>query len=146
MFDYLPLTIACSGPGAARVIANNTLIGYIAAGFGTVIVLVIGYDWIRRNTSAVPLGISCAALLLHPAWTVSAIQGDCGYLKYYASLFFTGIFVALAIAQFLLTSYRASEADKPTPRLQFSVRGLLILTTIVALVLGGIMALVRTVE
>ena len=35
--------------------------------------------------------ILAASLLFHPAWTVSAMHGDCGYLKRDMSRLFTGI-------------------------------------------------------
>jgi hypothetical protein len=39
---------------------------------------------------------------LHPAWTISAYQGDCGIFKQTASILFTLLFVVLLTWQFSL--------------------------------------------
>lgn len=72
--------LACSGPGAGQAIARNITIGYYFAattGFITIWLFRLrsrtGRDW--------PAYLSALLLALHPAWTISAIRGDCGFAK-----------------------------------------------------------------
>lgn len=72
--------LACSGPGAGQAIARSIAIGYFSAAavaFVTIwlfrLITRTGRNWLAY----------CGALLfaLHPAWTISAVRGDCGYTK-----------------------------------------------------------------
>jgi len=42
-------------------------------------------------------------LLIHPAWTVSAIHGDCGGMKIQTSVFFTAVYFGLIIFQYVVS-------------------------------------------
>lgn len=72
--------LSCSGPGAGAAIAESIRIGQshasVAAGFVVVSLPVAVYSG-RWSVPVVLLGL----LALHPAWTVSAISGDCGEMK-----------------------------------------------------------------
>jgi hypothetical protein len=82
---------ACSGPGAGAAIARSIEIGYahaaIAGGFLAASLVLLALCPQRR---AIP-AILTVLLALHPAWTISAIEGDCGYFKREASWVFTGL-------------------------------------------------------
>jgi hypothetical protein len=80
--------LACSGPGAGAAIAESTRIGYThAAVTGVLLAVSLAIAGLGRRWSvpAILLGL----VALHPAWTVSAISGDCGHMKRYASWLFT---------------------------------------------------------
>ncbi len=81
---------ACSGPGAGATIAESIRIGEthaaVAGGLLLVSLAVAGFAR-QRAMPAVLLGL----LALHPAWTVSAISGDCGFFKRDASWMFTSV-------------------------------------------------------
>lgn len=82
---------ACSGPGAPATIGRNIEIGFTQAGVMSgllaVSLLVFALGPRRRAVPIVLLGL----LALHPAWTISTIDGDCGYLKRDASYVFTAL-------------------------------------------------------
>jgi hypothetical protein len=89
----------CSGPGAGATIARNTEIGYIhAAVVGGLLLASVGiYAVIRRRW-----GFPVAALvlfILHPAWTVGARDGDCGYFLRDSSPVISGIVGILVCVQ-----------------------------------------------
>ena len=94
--------LACSGPGAMAAIHQSITIGYFCAALGGVVTLALGYDFLRTGKKRFPLSIAGFLLLIHPAWTVSAIHGDCGFLKRNISYGFTGLFVALLVIQVVL--------------------------------------------
>jgi hypothetical protein len=49
-------------------------------------------------------------IALHPAWTISAISGDCGFMKRDASWVFTGIgTLALVVQGIFAFAYRRTE-------------------------------------
>jgi hypothetical protein len=75
---------ACSGGGES--IGRNIEIGYSHAGFaGALLAFSLALHLIGpRNWAA--LASLALILAIHPAWTVSAIHGDCGYLKRDASI------------------------------------------------------------
>jgi hypothetical protein len=90
---------ACSGPGAGETIARNIAIGYTHAAIdGGLLALSLGLWWFVSRQRVFP-AICAALVLLHPAWTVSAIGGDCGYLKRDLSWVFTGIAVLSLVGQ-----------------------------------------------
>ena len=82
---------ACSGPGAPLTIARNIQIGYTQAevmpGLLAASLLVFALGPRRRVIPVILFGL----LALHPAWTISAISGDCGHTKRDASYVFTAI-------------------------------------------------------
>lgn len=83
------------------VIQDSIVIGYFCAAVGGVITLAMIYDHIRmRQWTFLPL-ICGLLLLIHPAWTVSAVHGDCGYSKRHASNLFSVIYVGLLMYQIL---------------------------------------------
>src|SRR5579872_3284219 len=86
----MSLLFACSGDGG-QLIAQNIEVGYthaaIAAGLfvGSLgLTALFKGRWIG---AAIFFGL----VLLHPAWTISAISGDCGFLKAAASRVLTGL-------------------------------------------------------
>lgn len=84
-----PLILACSGPGAMRLIQDNILYAQQhALVVGAIAILSIMLWLVIRRWIVLPF---CVALLLilHPAWTVSAISGDCGFFKAGAAMFVT---------------------------------------------------------
>jgi hypothetical protein len=90
---------ACSGPGAGETIARNIAIGYThAAIVGGMLVASIVLFAIGPRRWIFPVVI-LGLVALHPAWTISAIQGDCGILKRDASSVFTGIATLAIIVQ-----------------------------------------------
>jgi len=82
------LTLACSGPGTVVVDAINRAIttGYLCAAASGVITAAIAIDAWRRGRRRYIFWVAAVILAIHPAWTVSAVHGDCGALKVCASL------------------------------------------------------------
>jgi hypothetical protein len=78
-------------------------IGYFCAAAGGVITLALAYDAMRLKRIRFTLPTAVVMLLVHPAWTVSAIRGDCGHFKIEASTFFTVIFFCLMIFQYVVS-------------------------------------------
>ena len=95
--------LACSGPGAPATIQQSIIIGYFCAAIGGVITLALGYDAWRMRDLRFTLPVAAVMLLLHPAWTVSAIHGDCGFFKRDVSYFFTAVYFALMIYQYVVS-------------------------------------------
>jgi len=89
------IMLACSGPGAMAAIRQAVIIGYFCAATGGVITLALAYDSTRRGHSRFTLPIAATMLLIHPAWTVSAVHGDCGSLKIQTSIVFTIVYLGL---------------------------------------------------
>jgi hypothetical protein len=81
---------ACSGPGAGAAISWSIKVGYIqAAVVGGMLLASLFVFTIGVRRTAVSPAVLVGLLVLHPAWTVSAIRGDCGELKVLASCAFT---------------------------------------------------------
>ncbi len=80
---------ACSGPGAPYAIGESIRIGQIHAAVLALLLLVSATLSLRYGRRTIPI-ILLAMLALHPAWTISAISGDCGHFKRDASWAFTG--------------------------------------------------------
>src|SRR5579862_5925953 len=93
---------ACSGPGAGKLIAENTAHAENAAWISGAIFIAALLGWlILRRFSFFPL--ACGVLLaVHPAWTISALRGDCGYLKAGAAFIVTALAVLIVVAQMSL--------------------------------------------
>ena len=104
-----PVAYACSGPGAHRVIAENIAYSrWSALGVGLML-LPIGYRYVRGGLweAALPHGV---LLALHPAWTISAMHGDCGYLQAGASTVVLVLTcVAWAVSPLVVRWQRARE-------------------------------------
>jgi hypothetical protein len=103
------LVLACSGPEAGVSIYAAILTGYLSAAGGVVTVLALGIDAWRCRRVRVPLQLACLLILIHPAWTISAIQGDCGGQKKVASWICTVAFVGLAAIQYLISRKGQTE-------------------------------------
>jgi hypothetical protein len=83
------LLFACSGPGAASEMLRSTEYSYDHAAFVVgLLVLSLALSLIASQYRLMPL-VEAALLLLHPAWTMSAYGGDCGYSKVNWSFAFT---------------------------------------------------------
>jgi len=138
MMDSLCI-LACSGPGAGRAIADAMRFGYISAGitFALLGATASLYLFVRRNPWAAILNLS--PMVIHPAWTVSAIGGDCGTLKVFASHAWICLAVCMLIISTAITATRGRAAGDPAD-FQFSIKSLLLLTFAVA----GLLALMRT--
>jgi hypothetical protein len=91
--------LACSGPGAGATISRNIEFAYGQAACGALLAAVsLGLCLAACRRRLYPA--LCAALLaVHPAWTVSALGGDCGALKAGAAVAFTGAAALLVVAQ-----------------------------------------------
>jgi hypothetical protein len=99
MNDTMQL-IACSGPGAGVAITKSVSIGYASAGLTAVLVIRMIVLSRRHPLPLFPVFTSVILLLLHPAWTVSAVRGDCGEMKRIAS------YAVLAVVLFLSMAVR----------------------------------------
>jgi hypothetical protein len=102
--------LACSGPGAAATIQQSITIGYFCAALGGVITLALAFDAWRVRDWRFTLPTAAVMLLVHPAWTVSAAHGDCGFFKRDVSYFFTAIYFALMIYQYVVSRRAAQRA------------------------------------
>ncbi|MEE3718124.1 hypothetical protein V2H45_15395 [Tumidithrix elongata RA019] len=92
-----PFILACSGPGAMFAIQQSITIGYFCAVFGGVATIAIAYNFLQTRRVRFTLPVAGLLMLVHPAWTVSAIHGDCGYFKREVSYVLTAIFAGLLI-------------------------------------------------
>ena len=72
--------IACSGPGASELIARNidSANDHALLVAGALVASLLVFGLIRVKWF--PL-ICLGLFVIHPAWTVSALMGDCGFLK-----------------------------------------------------------------
>lgn len=76
----------------------STYIGYYSAAFAVGITLfLLILNWHRRSFAWLPLyGL---LLLVHPAWTMGVLSGDCGYAKRFFSGAASLVFVAILLCQ-----------------------------------------------
>jgi hypothetical protein len=93
-----PELLACSGPGAMTTIRNSQLIGLTLGGTSLAIVAVASiFLHLRLAGRGIPWIV--APLVLHPAWWMSAVRGDCGYgLRTWSFVATTWIAIAVALA------------------------------------------------
>jgi len=103
------IVLACSGPGAGRIISESIRIAHYCAAFGFLVLLVIFYFQRFRAGRMWPLSVSIALLVIHPAWTVSAVSGDCGDSKREASYFVSFLLVGLLLYQ-IYASHRSRQS------------------------------------
>jgi len=128
--------LACSGPGAGRAIASSILFGYVSAAIAFVLLLAAAFLYVVFLGKWHAAVIHLALLALHPAWTVSAIHGDCGFAKTQWS------FVAIVVAGILLVrtgkaaTSRQREPVTARPPVRFELRDLLGWTTGCAIALS----------
>jgi hypothetical protein len=93
-----PDLLACSGPGAAKIIRESELIGWSLAGLSIAIVAG-GCSLLRRRSLGHRIPWIVAPLVLHPRWWMDAVHGDCGYgLRFWSFVATLGIAVAVALA------------------------------------------------
>lgn len=89
------LVLACLSPEEIR---TSIHIGYYAAAFAiSLTCALLLLSWHQRNFAWLPLYASL--LLLHPAWTIGANTGDCGYAKRFFSIAASIVLVALLVCQ-----------------------------------------------
>ena len=103
------LVLACSGPEAGVSIYAAVLMGYLSAAGGIVAAVALGIDAWRCRRVCFPFPLACLLILIHPAWTISAIDGDCGMQKTLASWAFTAAFVGVSAIQYLISRQRQTE-------------------------------------
>jgi hypothetical protein len=106
------VVFACSGEGAGAIIRENIVIGYLCAAVGGVITLALGFDAWRTGRWRFALPAAALMLLMHPAWSVSAVHGDCGFFKRDASYFFTAVYSGLMIYQCFLAAWPKPRPDQ----------------------------------
>ena len=63
------------------------------------------YLWLKRRSSRLFILPSIFLSALHPAWTFSATNGDCGYMMYDASLGIIIFISAMLLAQMSIYTY-----------------------------------------
>jgi len=107
---------ACSGPGAGAFIAESIAIGYFHANVAGVLFLVALLFAVARFhyrlTWLAPILIGFV-LAVHPAWTVSAIHGDCGF-RLRAAAFNTSVVCGgiLSIQMFIVVGQLLTSPTK----------------------------------
>ena len=92
---------ACSGPAAMETINDNFQRAVVLAILAGAMEVVSGFLYIktRRKLSLWLLGLSTLFFAVHPAWTVSAMIGDCGQAKVSGAILFTVIVFVLFVVQ-----------------------------------------------
>ena len=95
--------LACSGPRAMVTIQQSLTIGYFCAVIGGAITLALAYEGFRTRHLGFTLLVAALMLLIHPAWTISAVHGDCGMFKREVSYFFTVAYFGIIAYQFALS-------------------------------------------
>jgi hypothetical protein len=104
------LIFACSGPGAGAAIAENIAYAQAHALVVLTALEVSALIWLCvRRSRGWPLA-SALLLLLHPAWTVSALDGDCGALKAQASVLFTVLAAGCLVGQITHLTWSWTES------------------------------------
>ena len=102
------MLFACSGPGAGAAIGRSIEIGYEHAGLLAACLLVSRVVLPRRPGRNVLSGVLFGLLVVHPAWTVGALSGDCGFFKREASWSFT-------IAGYVAVGWQIALLAPPRP-------------------------------
>jgi hypothetical protein len=106
MACYPVVAIGCSGPGEHRVIAENIAYSHWSALGVALGLLPIGYRYVRSGLYGFAIG-HCGLLVLHPAWWISAVSGDCGHTLHAASTFYLVVTaVAWGISPIMARRYR----------------------------------------
>jgi hypothetical protein len=91
--------LACSGPGAGRVIAENSTYAMLQS--FAVFALACTAFWLYTQLGCArwPVIVIVILFAIHPAWTISATKGDCGYTKANVATAFTCVAVGLIAIQ-----------------------------------------------
>jgi hypothetical protein len=97
------MMLACSGPGAMGAIQQAITFGYFCAAAGGVVTLALALDAWRTRRFRFTLVMAMIMMAIHPAWTVSAVRGDCGGMKTEISFVFTTIFIGLLVFQYVIS-------------------------------------------
>jgi len=97
-----PSIVACSGPGAGQAIADSIAYANGQAIVALILTIATAGLWLvfRRQALVWAFLASLVFLCIHPAWTVSAIHGDCGQFKVMAATFVsfvTGILLGVQV-------------------------------------------------
>ncbi|WP_435020481.1 hypothetical protein TA3x_001852 [Tundrisphaera sp. TA3] len=91
--------LACSGPNAPATIGRNIAYSQAQAVAVGVLTLISIAIWIRSHRR-IRYTASCLLILsFHPAWTMSAIHGDCGHGMVAASVWASILGLAAIILQ-----------------------------------------------
>jgi hypothetical protein len=96
--------LACSGPGAWRVMTDADIYASWCAFWVAILLVPVVYT-LARSGHPMLAAAHLLLLILHPSWTVSAWHGDCGDFKRMASTAFVilaGVAVPEASAVALL--------------------------------------------
>lgn len=91
-----------------EAIAFNTAYAFAHAGVVALLALVALSMWAAHIRCRFYPGLCGFLLLLHPAWTISALNGDCGHLKAAAAEWFGWIATLAVVGQLVHTAYRAA--------------------------------------
>ncbi|MCW8129462.1 MAG: hypothetical protein KIS92_03680 [Planctomycetota bacterium] len=103
------LLLACSGKGAQAAISQHIGLSLAGAGIGLAIIGYLAIEHFLYKKKDWTLAAALVLIVLHPAWWISAMHGDCGYTKFYASSVFVLLFIALA----LRASFRKRPDEAP---------------------------------
>lgn len=117
----------CSGPGAGFAIKQNTIYAQMHAAFVGALTAGSIVGAFKRSHWGFVIALAFF-LLIHPAWTMSALRGDCGYGKVGTSVLLS--FLAAAVYAGHLVSpwwdrYRRRLRSKHTtcPECDYDLRG-----------------------
>ena len=91
--------LACSGPGAMTLIYTNQ--GYsVQMWYATIGITACSLIlWFRRRNRNWLVFPSVLLAILHPAWTMSATSGDCGFMMFDSSRVILGIVTLMLLVQ-----------------------------------------------
>lgn len=92
------LSLACSGPSAAEVIAANQRAGLLLFLAGAVAAVHLGLRFRAHPKKGVWIGGLALLSFLHPIWWLGAMSGDCGYLLLYSSVVVGIVQAAIVVA------------------------------------------------
>lgn len=95
---------ACSGSGTMSVINGNHVFALKLFAVGCLLVLATEAlcSFRRKPSSLIIAGIAASVLAAHPAWTVSAVNADCGMAKAAFAVNATFLLAILFAAQLVL--------------------------------------------
>lgn len=91
--------LACSGPRAGEIIAENTTYAFVQAAIVATLALAALWSHARHADALWPVIVLLGLLAVHPAWTISATSGDCGGMKAKAATIFTCLAAGIVTVQ-----------------------------------------------